>query len=159
MMWASEVRMLSGKLIHLIEQNWDEIARRVIEQVRSDSEFAHLRALPEIELREWGQNILHNLDHWLSAGNETELARHYEELGRVRFTEQVPLHEAVRGLCTLREKMTDYVQENFYAKNSLEFCAEEELERRLSRFFDLLLCNMVRGYERALRLAAHVEAA
>ena len=131
----------------------------MLEQFRSQSDMAHIRALPEIELREWGQNILHNLDHWLAAANEDELARHYEELGRLRFTEHVPLYESVRGLCILREKMIDYVQENFYAKNSLEFCAEEELERRLSRFFDLLMCHLVKGYERALRLAAHVEAA
>jgi hypothetical protein len=55
--------------------------------------------------------------------------------------------------------MVDYVQENFFAKNSLEFCAEEELVQRLARFFDVLVCALVRGYERALRLAAHVEAA
>jgi hypothetical protein len=151
--------MLSGKLIHLIEEHWDEITRRVVEQFRCQSDLAHIRALPEMELREWGQNILHNLDHWLAAGNEDELARRYEELGRIRFTEHVPLYESVRGLCILREKMIDYVQEHFYAKNSLEFCAEEELERRLTRFFDVLLCHIVKGYERALRLAAHIEAA
>ena len=151
--------MLSGKLIHLIEEHWDEIARRVVDQMRAESDLAHIRALPEIELREWGQNLLHNLDHWLGARNEEALARHYEELGRLRFTQHVPLYESVRGLCILREKMDDYVQEHFFAKNSLEFCAEEELERRLSRFFDLLVCHLVKGYERALRLAAHVEAA
>ena len=151
--------MLSGKLIHLIEEHWGEITARVLDQVRREPEMSHFRALPDFELREWGENLLHNLGHWLSAGNEEQLARYYEELGRIRFTEHVPLHESVRGLCILREKMIDYVQEHFFAKNSLEFCAEEELERRLGRFFDLLVCGLVRGYERALRLAAHVEAA
>jgi len=151
--------MLSGKLIHLIEEHWDEITRRVLEQFRCQSDMAHIRSLPEMELREWGQHLLHNLDHWLAAGNEDELAHRYEEMGRIRFTERVPLYESVRGLCILREKIIDYVQEHFYAKNSLEFCAEEELERRLSRFFDVLMCHMVKGYERALRLAAHIEAA
>jgi hypothetical protein len=121
--------------------------------------MSHFRTLPEFELREWGRDILHNLGHWLAAGNEAELGRRYEELGRIRFTEHVPLAESVRGLFLLRETMIDYVQEHFFAKNSLEFCAEEELERRLGRFFDVLVCGLVRGYERALRLAAHVEAA
>jgi len=151
--------MLSGKLIHLIEEHWNQITFRVLEQIRREQDMLNIRALPEAELREWGENVLHNLDHWLAAGNEATLARQYEELGRLRFAEHVPLHEAVRGLCILREKMIEYVQENFFAKNSLDFCAEEELERRLGRFFDLLVCNLVRGYERALRLAAHVEAA
>jgi len=151
--------VLSGKLIHLIEQHWGQITSRVIEEIRRDPEMTHFRGIPDVELREMGQNILNNLDHWLAAGNEEALGRLYEDLGRIRFAEQVPLHESVRGLCMLREKMIDYVQEHFFAKNSLEFCAEEELERRLSRFFDVLVCHLVRGYERALRLAAHVEAA
>jgi hypothetical protein len=151
--------MLSGKLIHLIEAHWDEITSRVLKQIRCEDGMSHIQSLPEVELREWGQNILHNLGHWLAAGNEEALSRHYEELGRTRFIEQVPLHESVRGLCILREKMIDYVQENFFAKNSLEFCAEEELERRLGRFFDVLVCHLVYGYEKALRLAAHVEVA
>src|SRR5690349_18387771 len=123
--------MLSGKLIHLIEEHWGEITRRVLDQIRREPDMPHLQGLPEVELREWGQNVLHNLDHWLGAGNEQSLARHYEELGRIRFTEHVPLHESVRALCILRETMLDYVQEHYFARNSLEFCAEEELERRL----------------------------
>jgi hypothetical protein len=151
--------MLSGKLVHLIEEHWSEIAARVLEEIRRNPEMAHIRALPEPELRQWGQNILHNLGHWMDAGNEETLARHYEDLGRVRFVECVPLHESVRGLCILRQKMVSYVQDNFFAKNSLEFCAEEELVQRLGHFFDVLVCAMTRGYERALRLAAHIEAA
>lgn len=151
--------MLSGKLIHLIEEHWGEITSRVLDEIRRDPGMVHFQSIPEIELREMGQNVLNNLSHWLAAGHEDSLNRHYEELGRVRFAERVPLHESVRALCILREKMIDYVQEHFFAKNSLEFCAEEELERRLSRFFDILVCHMVKGYERALRLAAHVEAA
>jgi hypothetical protein len=151
--------VLSGKLIHLIEEHWGQITSRVLDEIRRDPQMTHFQALPDIELREISQNILNNLDHWLAAGNEEALGRRYEELGQVRFAEHVPLHESVRGLCILREKMIDYVQEHFFAKNSLEFCAEEELERRLSRFFDVLVCHLVRGYERALRLAAHVEAA
>jgi hypothetical protein len=150
--------MLSGKLIRLIESHWGQITGRVLDQIRRDPDMTHIRSLPEIELREWGQDILINLDYWLAAGNETELARRYTDLGVLRFDQDVPLHEAVRALCILREKMIDYVQENFFAKNSLEFCAEEELERRLGRFFDVLVCHLVEGYERAMRRAAQVGA-
>jgi hypothetical protein len=151
--------MLSGKLIHLIQEHWGEITRRVLDQIRREPEMMHFHALPDIELREWGENILNNLEYWLAAGNEDDLARRYEELGRIRFVEHIPLHESVRGLCVLREQMLDFVQEHYFASNSLEFNTEEELERRLTRFFDLLVYHLVRGYERALRLAAMVEAA
>jgi len=145
--------MLSGKLIRLIECNWDQIMTRVIEQVRREPQMSHTRSLVESELRDWGQTLLQNLGHWLAAGNEEDLARKYEYLGRLRCMEDVPLHESVHGLCIIRERMLDFVEEHILTKNVLELYAEEELERRLGRFFDLLTIHLVRGYEYALRKA------
>jgi hypothetical protein len=38
----------------------------------------------------------------------------------------------------------------------IELYAEEELEHRVGRFFDFMLYHVVRGYEAAMRRAAHV---
>src|SRR5262249_43705755 len=143
--------MLSAKLVHLIESHWDPIMARVIQQVRHDPDMSHTRALVESELRDWGQTLLQNLGHWLDAGNEEDLAQKYEFLGRLRFEENVPLHEAVRGLSIIRQKIFEFVEEHIFSKNTLELYAEEELERRLGRFFDLLTIHLVRGYEETLR--------
>jgi hypothetical protein len=145
--------MLSGRLVHVIESHWEGITARVIEQVRREPEMIHTRRLVESELREWGENLLHNLGHWLAARNETELGRHYEQLGKLRFEENVPLHELVRGLCIIRETMLDFVEEQVTAKNTLALYEEELLDRRLGRFFDLLTIHLVQGYETALRRA------
>ena len=150
--------MISGKLVHLIEQHWDEITVRVIEEIRRQPQTARIRKVVEPELREYSQNLLKNLGHWLRAGNDEELARQYEQLGRLRFEEDVPLHESVRGLCIIREKVLDYVEEHILTKDVLELYAEEELERRLGRFFDLLTIHLVRGYEAAMRRAASATA-
>ncbi len=99
--------MISGKLVHLIEQHWDEITARVVEEVRRDPRMAHILAVVEPELRDWSQALLQNLGHWLRAGNDEDLAQQYEALGRLRCRENVPLQESVRGLCTIREKMLD----------------------------------------------------
>ena len=145
--------MLSGKLVHLIESHWDQIMSRVIDQVRHEPQMSHTRALVESELRDWGQTLLQNLGHWLTIGSEEDLARTYEYLGTLRFEEDVPLHESVHGLCIIREKMLDFVEEHIFSKNTMELYAEEELDRRLGRFFDLLTIHLVRGYEQALRRA------
>src|SRR6266702_963297 len=126
--------MLSGKLVHLIESHWDQIASRVIDQVRREPQMPHIRGLAESELREMEQVLLQNLGHWLSAGNEEDLAHQYEHFGKLRCEQGVPLHESVRGLCIIREKMLDFVEEHIASKNTLELYAEEELERRLGRF-------------------------
>jgi len=143
--------MLSGKLVHLIETHWDRIVASVFEAIRREPEMEHLRVLPDGELREWGDELLRNLGHWLAVGSSDDLARRYELRGRLRFEQGIPLHESVRLLCVMREKTMDYVEEHIASNSSMELFAEEELERRLSRFFDLLLIHLVRGYEGALR--------
>jgi len=146
--------MVSGTLVHLIESHWEEIASRVIGQIRREPEMSHIRGLRESDLHEWGRNLLENLGHWLSAGNEHDLAVKYEQLGKLRYEQNVPLHETVRALSIVREKMVDFVDEQIFSKNALSLYAEEELGRRLGRFFDVLTVHLVKGYERALRVAA-----
>jgi hypothetical protein len=150
--------MVSGKLIHLIETHQEQIAASVIHEIRQHPDLVHLRKLPDAELRERGQQILENLDHWLEAGHEAEIAQRYEALGKARFEQSIPLHESVRALSITKDKMIDFISEQGLTKNSIELYAEEEFERRIGRFFDVLIIHMVRGYENAWRRAAHATA-
>jgi hypothetical protein len=144
--------MLSGKLIHLIESHEEAITNRLIRQVRQQPVLAHLAGLPEAELRERGREIVKNLGYWLSAGdNRQKLEREYEEVGRIRFQEAVPLHEAIYGLCLVKYTMIDFMREQGLDRDSLELYAEEELGRRVAQFFDFLIIHMARGYEREWR--------
>jgi len=150
--------MLSGRLIHLIEAHQEQIASNVLRAIRQHPDMGNLRKLSDVELRERGQQILEQLGHWLSAGNENEIQRHYEKLGRLRFEEGIPLHESVRALDIIKNKMTDFVHHQVLSETAVDLYAEEELERRLGRFFDELTINMVRGYESAWHRAAHAMA-
>ena len=145
--------MLSGKLVHLIEARWDQIFPRALEDIRRDPKLPHINKLPDMELRERAQDILENLGHQLAAGNEEELARRYEGLGRARFEEGIPLHETVRAFCFVKEKIIDFIQEQVTNRTSVELYAEEELEHRLATYFDLLIYYLIRGYEAAWRRA------
>jgi hypothetical protein len=146
--------MLSGKLIRLIETHCDEITRRALRQVHEDSEIREIRKLPDSELRDRWQMVLRNLGHWLAAGKGAKLIRQYEELGRTRFEERVPLHETVRVLHILRNEMVDFLQEQGLVETTVDVYAEEEMERRVTRFFDDLVFHFVRGYEEAMKMAA-----
>jgi hypothetical protein len=61
------------------------------------------------------------------------------------------LHEAVRGLFLVKDKMIEFIQEQAFAKTAVQLYAEGEFEHRVDKFFDLLICHLVRGYEGALR--------
>jgi hypothetical protein len=151
--------VLSGKLVHQIEAHWDLIYPRAVEEIRKDPKLPHLHKLPDLELRERAQDILENLGHWLAAGREEEVAGRYERLGRERFEEGIPLHESVRSFCLVKEKVISFVQEQATSRTSVELYAEEELEHRLSSFFDLLVYYLIRGYEGAWRRTTKAAAA
>ena len=149
--------MVSGRLIRLVEDHKEQIANNVLGEIHKHPELAHIRSLPDAELRERGQMILENLGHWLS-GHEAELERRYEALGEARFEESIPLQESVRALAIVKHKMLDFVHYQGMATTSLNLYAEQELQRRVGRFFDELTIHMVRGYETAWQRDAHVNA-
>ena len=143
--------MISGKLVHLIETNGDLIIDRVVAQIRSsDSVPADTRTLLDRELRELGQDLLLHLGHWLTARDEQGLQRRAEGIGAMCFERDIALHRAVRALCLLREKMLDFAEEHLVSYSSAELYSEEQLNRRMGHFFDLLTIHLVLGYERAL---------
>ncbi len=142
--------MLSHRLVKLIEDHYEAIVAEAAQRIHEDPELTHLRALPQAELEIWGESVLRNLGHWLD-GKDEAIAQQYEGLGRLRYDENVPLHEAVPGLQILKAGTVDFVREQGFGRSTLEIYAEEELEHRVDRFYDWLLYHLVRGYEAALR--------
>lgn len=150
--------MLSGKLIQQIEDHQEQIGVNVIQAVRLHPDLGTLRRLSDAELRERAQQILEHLGYWLSGGHQAEIEQSYELLGRTRFAEGIPLDESLRALAIIKNKMIDFVHYQGIAWTAVDLYAEEELERRVARFFDELTIHMVRGYETAWRRAAHAAA-
>ena len=150
--------MLSGKLIRLIESHAEELTIQIDRDIRDNPECAHLAKLPEAELRETRREILKNLGHWLEFANEETLDREYEAIGKARYHESIPLHECLRGLCLIKDRMIDFIHEQAIDRDSVALYAEEELERRVGRFFDLLVIHMARGYEIEWRHAVRAAA-
>ena len=146
--------MLSGKLVQLIEEHWEEIADGVVDKIRRHPDLPVLAKRPQAELKQWCQEILTNLGYSLSAPKAEELKRRYEVLGRVRFEESIPLHEAVLRFFILKDKIVDFVHQQGFAMTSMHLYAEEELEHRVGRFFDAMVYHIVRGYENAMRVAS-----
>lgn len=150
--------MVSAKFVQLIESHADQIAERVVTELRRNNRAPQIAGLPETELRDSCHRVLRNLGHWLTASSEEEIARYYEERGRIRAAEGVPLHEAVYLLQLLKNRMLDFVRNQGIAQTSIDLYAEEELEHQVGRFFDAAVYHLIRGYEQALRAALRAEA-
>ena len=144
--------MLSGRLIHLIEIHHRQIADRIVHNIERQSDLTHLRRLPEAELREACEPILEHLGTWVAGGDE-KLEGDQEELGRRRFDQSVPLHEAVGGLCLVKRHIIEFIEEQGIPQDTLGLYAEEQLELGLCQSFDRMIIHFVRGYEVAWREA------
>jgi hypothetical protein len=143
--------MLSTKMVELIESNWEEIADRMIRSVKRHPELTHLAKKPDLELREWCREMLQDLGDLISA-NDHEIQLRFEALGKARFEEDVPLHEAVLRIHLLKDKVIGFIHEQGFPMSAMQLYAEEELEHRLSRLFDAAVYRVVRGYENALEI-------
>jgi hypothetical protein len=143
--------MISTRLVHLIESNGDQIIDRVAAQIRREPEMTHGMSIQDYALHGLGQDLLLHLGDWLSSSNGHELAARFERFGTLCYQKEIPLSEALRGLSMLREKMIDVAQEHLISNSSIELYAEEELERRLGRFFDRLTMRVAQGFEEAAR--------
>lgn len=153
------VLMLAGRLVNLIESNWDSITANALRQIRQEPGMTHIAGLSGAELREWGQDILQHLGFWMTQANLDELGLRYEARGKLRFEEDVPLAEVVRAIAVLKAKIIDFIDQQAFEGSSTEILAKKDLTVRLGRYFDFLVCHLVAGYEKALRQAANLEAA
>ena len=144
--------MLSVKLVQLIEDHWDGITTAILHQIKTDARLSTIRELPDTEIRDVGRMLLRNLGHYLTASKAELriLEEQFEGLGRIRFAERIPLHEAVRALQIVKKKVIEFSRDHEFGNSAASIYAEEELEHRLNEFFDDLIYFEVRGYESAL---------
>jgi hypothetical protein len=142
--------MLSSKLIQLIEDHWDPITTCILEEIRHNPRLRHVGGLPESDLRERARDILERLGHWLSSSREDEMARRFEAVGALRFSESIPLAEVVLAYLIVKERMLDFVRGQGMAQSTVALYAEEELEHCVGQFFDSMTYYVIRGYERAM---------
>jgi len=141
--------MVSPRLIRSIEAAQAEIALSATRHIRQDSDVPHMAGLSDQDLRDWVHTILSFLLSWPTANLNKIMAARFQELGRRRFEESIPLQEAVRCLHILKHVLFDFTRSRGFAQNAIEVYAQEELEHEVGLLFDHLVYAVVRGYEEA----------
>ncbi|MFB3829684.1 MAG: hypothetical protein ACE15B_23135 [Bryobacteraceae bacterium] len=136
-----------------IQNHSDVVNARAVRRIRRHPDFEVLGQRSDAELHDWCGLILESLIAWLDTGSEAEVRRRFHLAGEERFEESVPLHEAVLRFQVMKDVIIDLLHELVMPEDTMQLYAEEELENRVVRFFDLLVYELVRGYEAALRRA------
>lgn len=139
--------MVAPKLVQMIERHADGLASAVARELRADRRAPRMANLAESALRDQCRELLKRLGHWLVESDADEIARCYEDLGRLRLREGVPLHEAVHALHLLKKKMLDDIRAEGFADSAIDIYGEEEMEHAIGHFFDSAVYHVVHGYE------------
>jgi len=145
--------MIYLRLLQLIEDNADELTRRLCKDLLSREETKGYRGLSENLIRERVYDVYSKLGSWLGTDKHTsgEVRRVYTELGRKRQREGIPLHEVVLAFMLIKRHLWLYVLEKQFFDSSFEMHQALEFNNRVVLFFDRAIYFSAMGYERELR--------
>ncbi len=143
--------MIAARLLQRISTNWEQIARQVIQERDENPHLQHYRSLSDAEIHERARDLATRLAQWLTDRDETPFVAHFENLGRRRHAEGMPLHEVILKLNVIKRAIRRYATEQNYSLTAVEIYDELELLRAMAGFFDFVIFRVAKGYEEALR--------
>jgi hypothetical protein len=142
------------RLIRIVEDHADQICGHVIRQTADKDYLAQLRCLPEPALRAiLKKPLVHFGNHFCSIAAE-ELRDAYVDFGSRCFEQSIPLHEVVRMVHILKQKLTEKARDSMIVQTAVDVYAQEESEHHIGCLFEALVYHLVCGYEQGLLDAA-----
>ena len=139
--------VLSDQVIRIIESHAEELTGGVVERLRSSSHTPAYHTVPAEELHHRLFEIYHDLGHWLLGNMEQSVQVRYEDVGKQRCKEGVPLGQVLWALVLIKEHLRDAIGDAISADSALELHREREMFRLIGRFFDRALCYTAEAYE------------
>jgi hypothetical protein len=143
--------MLAGYLLQTIERQSDRLAEALVRDLTTNDRTPSFRRLPIDALWDRAQNIYRHLADWLGGRSDTEIDQTFEELGRQRFGEEIPLEELVFAIVLTKEHLTEKIAGLGEVQSAVELHYQNDLHAMIGRFFDRAIHATVKGYEDARR--------
>lgn len=140
------MRLISDKLVELVEKHSDIIIKRWIERLKIDPTTASYQKNIEY-LGVKAHRILKQLGRWVSYDTTKEdIGKKYADDGIELFRMQVPLCEAIRAMYLLRRTLWLDVETESVFDSALQLHQMRELSDRVILFFDRAEYYLIRGY-------------
>lgn len=150
--------MLSIALIKLIETHAESLTREVVEDLLTNEHTPTMHRLFKAELESRVFRLYHHLGDWLTGPNHERIRAEYEDWGRTRQKQKVPVSEIVYSMILIKHHLRRYIREHGPAIFSgepvfrgevlpLELYSIQELNYAVGDFFDQALYHLTRGFE------------
>jgi len=145
--------MLAYRLVRLIETHSEALATGLLHKVQhSGLTSAYLAAVPAEELKQRVFEIYRHLGDWLLGKTEVDIEKRYHEIGVVRASQGVPLHELVWAIVLTKENLWDFLKREAVLDRAVEVFGELEMLQLLDQFFDRAIYYAAAGYEQEMAL-------
>jgi hypothetical protein len=140
------------ELLQLIEDNADELTRKISKDLLTRAETKGYRILSDKRLSERVYDVCRNLSSWLGKDEHTrgEIKRIYTEIGKKRYREGIPLHEVLLAFMLIKSHLWLFVQEKNFFNSKYELSQALELNNNVVFFFDRVIYFVTMGYQEAL---------
>ena len=144
--------MLSDALVLMIQQRAAQIASAWLAEVRTHPSTPSYHLTELSVLRERALWALGQFGRWLRGEDRPgEVRAFYQELGRERLAEGVPLPELLSALMLLRKQIVRTSRALNLWQRTIEVYRVLELDRRLVLFFDRAMFHTASGYQEGAR--------
>jgi hypothetical protein len=150
--------MLGARLLLLIQAHAGALTHDVVRDLKTNARTPTFRRLNAADVETRVSALFQNLGKWIGEADEHAVRLEYEEMGRVRFREGVPVSELVYALLITKQHLRGYIREHGLVDFAgdriasqellpLELHSIQELNYRVGEFFDRALYHLARGYE------------
>ena len=147
--------MISAKLIELIEIHAERLTADVAQDLHVNERTRAFR-VPIGELRSRLFDIVHHLGNWIGDPQNARVQAEFEEWGRRRFGQGIPLSQIVYGVLLLKQHLGRYIRDNGIVDASfprvegdyvlpMHLHSLQELSGRVGDFFDAAIYHLERG--------------
>lgn len=152
--------MISARLVELIQNHAPRLSADIVSDLMSNPQTPGFRTVPRLELEARIFRVYDRLGDWIGAGPDSSAEAEFEEWGRRRFGQGIPLSEIVYAIILLKAHLSRYIQDHglidsaFPATEAdyvlpMHMHSLQELNRMVSLFFDRALYHLALGYESA----------
>ena len=131
--------MPASHLITLLEQHSEALTKDALEQVLMHPRTPSFRAVPRAELSARIQALHTTLAGWLGKQDDDAVRAAFEDWGRKRFAQHVPISELVYAVIVAKDQLRRSARPHGVEPAEVDGLAGE--------FFDRALYYVVRGYE------------
>jgi hypothetical protein len=150
--------MLSARLIELIETHAESLTRDALAELTSNARTQAFRSVSRTELEERTFRLFRNLGSWIGDPQDAAVQAEYEEWGRRRYRQGIPLSDMIYALILLKHQLRRYIRDHGLVDVSRDRRAPgdqlpvhlhgvAELNYLVGEFFDRALYYLARGYE------------